>query len=154
MVNVPYNLTDGDGNTWVIDAYGNASSGPVSTGGSNGYTTYDSDPDLSRDQRQLTFGPTSSFSDVEVSRRVYVAEDEGFVRFYDSFTNTGDTTLTHSSSRSHPAAPMPMRSWISIPIAMRSGSIPMPTIALAGLVTRPRLPATGSDRQGLPGHMT
>lgn len=94
MVNVPYNLTDGDGNTWVIDAYGNASSGPVSTGGSNGYTTYDSDPDLSRDQRQLTFAPTSSFSDVEVSRRVYVAEDEGFVRFYDSFTNTGDTTVT------------------------------------------------------------
>ncbi|WP_299135025.1 VWA domain-containing protein [uncultured Amaricoccus sp.] len=95
----PYVLRDGDGYRWQFNYYGQIVSGQrdeFSTGAVSGYI-YEQTPVVSLKGRQLTYGPSFS-GDIRQSRKVYVSDDDGFVRYLEIFKNTGSQAITKSVS--------------------------------------------------------
>jgi Ca2+-binding RTX toxin-like protein len=98
MVGFPRNFRDGDGFAWTLNNYGNVvpgRRGEFSSGASNGLFIFESDAKFSLGRRQLTFGPDDS-GDVRETRKVYVSDEDGFVRYLEILRNTGTSEVTRT----------------------------------------------------------
>ena len=106
MANFTVDLDDGDGFEWDIrntgaildgtdDAFDNAFD-------LSGFATVATQSIESMNGRQHETVGTHS-SGLDVSRKIYVSETEGYARFFDTFTNNTGAAITFDLSYSHNA---------------------------------------------------
>lgn len=98
---IPQNLVDGGGYIWSFQTdggfLGGATAPQTSAGGVQGALANYSDVSevlSSADGRLFEFNSTEGFS-VDLRRKVYVSEDQAFVRYLDIFTNETDGPRTY-----------------------------------------------------------
>jgi len=103
----PHNMTDGTGHTWALDSDGSVESG-FNTGlntadGFTGYIAFVVDAfnfngeltaDL-EDGRELVYGP-QNLDGMNVTRKVYVSDTDGFVRWLDIVENPTNADVVKS----------------------------------------------------------
>lgn len=98
IVPLGYDLIDGDGFLWDI-----AADGSVTSGSDNAYSggfhiasfTDVAEGRLEQGGREIVMGPVT-IGDIEVVRKIFVSEEDGFVRYLEIVTNRSDDVTEHT----------------------------------------------------------
>ncbi|VEP16904.1 hypothetical protein H1P_510007 [Hyella patelloides LEGE 07179] len=99
-ITLPIDLFDASGFRWDIQGDGNISDGTNDAydGGLrlNNFGFFEN-AQTEDDDREVVIG-TSNFGDLEITRKIYVPEDQSFARFLEIVTNTGTSTTDFTVS--------------------------------------------------------
>jgi hypothetical protein len=100
QVNLPLNLTDGDGFLWDIQSNGSISNGTNDAydGGlfiPNFFTSVATGETEDND-REVAIGPATPFSNIEITRKIFVPDNQGWARFLTTVTNTSNSATNYS----------------------------------------------------------